>query len=577
MGRFSSVIKVFSILAIVVLSLGSSFAQDESVLVLAFEQEAPNLAPLNSLVYGQLPENFYGRDLWHWDETRTVFAVLAAEIPSTDNGGVAATADGDTAVTVHLREGLQWSDGTPITSADCEVLHTIRTDSSTSTNFARGQYPDVVKSFEVVDDLTFIVTYNGTFPDAVVSNERPQCQYPGHLFSEMIADGGILEDSDYFTGNGSFPLGDTGETVATVGYGPYALAEWNIGESMVMVRNPLWQDEAPQWDRIIISFITDDTQMRNALDAGEVDLTFGWSDDLQSEYSGIDGVNTFAAPGVFTDALWLRIGENGVTEGTASSAMLDPAVRQAIAHAIDRVTLAEQLIGPGIQVPTSWYPQTLWPDDLPFLDYNVDAAVELLTQAGWVDSNDDGTVDKDGIELDGLRFVTTENTLRNNYQLVIQEYLAEVGIGVDIQIIPATVLFASYSDRGTLTNYEWDLAIFANSAKPLEPTTDTDSYTCSAIPSDENPDGFNPWQFCDEVYDAQDAQIAGTLPGAERDALIADNVRRHYGAYFWHGLRLRATWFAVSGSALDPDSVEANVGTLASNWFNQVEYWTPGG
>lgn len=575
MGRFSSVVKVFSILAIVVLSLGSSFAQDESVLVIAFEQEAPNFAPLNSLTYGSLPEGFYARDLWHWDENREVFPVIAAEVPSTDNGGMTATEDGDTAVTVHIREGLQWSDGTPITSADCEVLHTIRTDSSTSTNFARGQYPDVVKSFEIIDDLTFVVTYNGSFPDAVVSNERPQCQYPGHLFGEMIADGGILEDSDYFTGNGSHALGDTGESVATVGYGPYAISEWNIGESMVMISNPLWQGDAPAFDRIIVSFITDDTQMRNALDAGEVDVTFGWSDDLQSEYAAIEGVSTFAAPAVYSDALWIRSGENGIVEGTSSSALLDPAVRQAIAHAIDRVTLAEQLIGPGVQVPTSWYPSALWPDDLPFLEYNVEGAIQILADAGWTDTNADGTVDKDGIELDGLRFVTTENTLRNNYQLVIQEYLAEVGIGVDIQIIPATVLFASYSDRGTLTTYEWDLAIFANSAKPLEPTTDTDSYVCAAIPSDENPDGFNPWQFCDATYDEQDALIASTLPGAERDALIADNVRRHFEGYFWHGLRLRVTWFAVSDSVVGLDSVQANVGTLASNWFNQVEYWAP--
>ena len=202
-----------------------------------------------------------------------------------------------------------------------------------------------------------------------------------------------------------------------------------VGVVPVYNANPQWQGEAPDFDRVVVVFITDDTQMRNAMSTGEIDVSFGWSDDLRSEYSAIDGVEIFPAQGVFTDALWIRSGEQGVIEGNGSVALLDPLVRQAIAHAIDRITLAEQLIGPGIAVPTSWYPNTLWPDDLPFLEYDVDRAVELLTEAGWTDTNGDGTVDKDGVELDGLRFVTTENTLRNNYQLVIQEYLAEVGIG----------------------------------------------------------------------------------------------------------------------------------------------------
>lgn len=568
MGRISHVWKFLTVMAIAVLALSTAVAQDESVLVIGFEQEGPNLAPLNTLVYGNLPDSFFARDLWEWDTNRQIFPQLAAEIPEAET-----TEDGNTRVVVTLQEGLQWSDGTPITSADCEVWHQIRSDVSTSANVSRANYPDLAIDFEVIDDLTFAITYDGVFPDYLAANEKPECRYPAHIFAPMIADGGTLEDAAYFTGGDTFEVAGSDVTSIAVGYGPYVLSEWNIGERMVYNANPQWQGEAPAFDRVVVVFITDDTQMRNAMSTNEIDVSFGWSDDLQSEYASIDGVEVFPAQGVFTDALWIRSGENGVNEGDASGALLDPLVRQAIGHAIDRLTLAEQLIGPGIAVPTSWYPNTLWPEDLPFLDYNVDGAIELLAQAGWTDTNSDGTVDKDGIELAGLRFVTTENTLRNNYQLVIQEYLAEVGIGVDIQIIPATTLFASYSDRGTLTNYEWDLAIFANSADPLTPLGDPASYQCSGIPSEENPDGFNPWQFCDPEYDAADNAIAATLPGPDRDALVAEAVTRHFEGYFWHGLRLRATWYAVNTNVLNVDSVAGNVGTLASDWFNQIENW----
>jgi peptide/nickel transport system substrate-binding protein len=216
----------------------------------------------------------------------------------------------------------------------------------------------------------------------------------------------------------------------------------------------------------------------------------------------------------------------------------------------------------------------LIPDDLPYIEYDPDLAVELLAEAGWTDTNGDGTVDKDGVELANLRFVTTENTLRNNYQLVIQEALAAIGIGTEIQIIPATTLFASFADRGTLTTFAFDLAIFANSANAFSPI-DTDSYTCGGIPSAENPDGFNGWQFCNERYDELQGLLSTTFPGPERDAMWDEAVRLFHEGYFWHGLRVRSTWFAVDTTAVDPASVGANVGSLDSNWMNQVELWLP--
>lgn len=551
------------------LFVGASTAQEESVLVIGFEQEPPNLQPLNNLTFGGLTENFYARRLWEFDRNREIVPVMVTEIPTIENGMVEITEDDRTIVTITLRDDLQWSDGTPITTADCEVTHRIYFDRETSASVARGNYPNWVESFEAVDDHTFRITYNRIFPDYLTKDpEFPQCRFPAHVMNPILEEG-PLEDSPYFTGGGDF------DGALTVGYGPYKLMEWNIGESMVYEANEFWQGDAPAFDRVVVRFITDDTQMRNAMNTQEIDVAFNWSDDLGSQYAEMPGVEIFSVPGVYSDALWIRSGENGVIEGNGSAALLDPLVRQAIAHAIDRPTLAEELVAPGVQAPASWYPSQLWPEDLPFLEYNPERAEELLAEAGWTDTNGDGTVDKDGVELDGLRFITTENTLRNNYQLFIAEYLAEVGIGVDIQIIPATVMFASFADRGALTTYEWDLAIFANSADPLSPLTSASSYKCDAIPSADNPDGFNPWQFCDPEYDAVDEEIATTFPGPERDALIEEAVMRFHEGYFWHGLRERPTWWSVQSEVLDVQSVNDNVGTLASNWFNQIENWQP--
>lgn len=572
---------VLSSLLIIVTSLSGALAvrAQQSTLVIGFSQEPPNLFPLNNLAYGGLLENFYVRNLWEFDVENTAYPVMATEIPSEENGRVVFTEDGDTAVTVTLREGMLWSDGTPITAADCEVWHTIRSDSSTSASVNRAAYPSAVSSFEIdaEDPLTFTITYNGLFPDYVGANERPECQYPGHIFGPMIEDGGVLEDNDYFLGGADF------DGLKTVGYGPYAMESWDIGSVATFVRNPFWDGPEPAWDRVVVPFIAESAQMRNALQQGEIDVAFNWGDDQFDNYASIADVEVFNVPSVFADALWIRSGELGNSDNHGGDALMDVSVRQAIAHAIDRINLAEELVAPGIPVPPAWYPSQFWPDDLVFLEYNPDGARALLDEAGWVETGaplidgGDGVRAKDGVELSNLRLVSTQDELRNNYQIFIQDYLAEIGIGVDVQIIPATTLFASFVDGGTLTNYEWDLAVFAYSVNPLTPVGIPTAFGCEGVPTTDNPDGFNPWQFCDPEYDEIDRLLANTLPGPEREELTHEAVRLHTDFAFWNGLRTRVTWYAVYDTVVNPESVAANVGALSSNWFAMIELWEPAG
>jgi peptide/nickel transport system substrate-binding protein len=342
MNRFNRLIGLTMALVLVLtLVVGVANAQDETVLVIGMEQEAPNLWPLNTLVFGGVPEQFYARDLWDWNLDREIYPILAESIPTFENGGAVQTADGDTAVTITLKEGLLWSDGEPITTADCEIWHRVRMDPTTSDSVGRASYPDVVKSFEIVDDRTFTITYAGTFPDYLAVSEKPECRYPAHVFGPMLENGGKLEDSPYFTGG-----------MQAVGYGPYILTEWRIGEGMTFDLNPNWQGAAPGFSRVITRLIPDSTQMRNAVEAGEIDVAWNWSDNLQPEYAAIEGVETFNTPAVFSDALWIRTGPNGNNPERGGDALQDPVVRQAIVHALDRLTFAEQLVPPASLFPS---------------------------------------------------------------------------------------------------------------------------------------------------------------------------------------------------------------------------------
>jgi peptide/nickel transport system substrate-binding protein len=544
-------------LVMLTLIVGAASAQDGDVMVIAWEQEPPTLYPMSDMAFAAMLEHFYARGVWEWDYNLNIYPIMVTEIPSLENGMVTELEDGRTQVTYHLREGMKWSDGEPITARDCEFYHRVWSDRSASANVQRDSYPEDVESFELVDDYTFTLTYQRAFPDYLTVSYN-DCRYPRHILEPILEAEGTLDNATYFQGNG------------VVGYGPYTFDEWIVGDTMTLNANPNWDGTPPAIERVIIKQIPDASQMQSALETGEVDLTFNWADNLLPDYQSIPGAVTFKTPGVFIDAVWIN-----VLDG--HPALQDVRVRQAIGYAMDRPAMAEGLVGPDITIPKSWYNPRWHPEDLPdALPYDPDMANQLLDEAGWVDSDGDGVRDKDGVNLI-LRFFTTTRQVRMDYQVLIQEYLSAVGVGTQLLPVPAGIMFDTYANRGITGHRDFDLALFAFSNDPLSPNAPTDTFTCSGIASPDNPNGGNYMGWCDEEYDELNTLVGSTVDPEERAGYYHDAVRRFTEAYFWHGLYVRDTWYAVNGERFDPASIEPNLGTLSSNYFNHVELFQPAG
>lgn len=324
-------------LMLLAMSLGIvANAQDGSVLVIGWEQEPPLLSPRSDLAFAALMTNFYGRDVWNWDVNRQIYPEMVEEVPTVANGMVTTLENGATQVTYKLREGMVWSDGTPITTDDCLLTHELMMDPTKAT-FQRGTYPEVVESFEVVDDTTFVLTYNAPWPDFQSDSYATCGTFPAHIFRPILEAEGNIDNAPFWSGQG------------VVGYGPYVFTEWIVGESVRFEANPLWDGQAPAFSTVILRMITDTAQMQNALEAGEIDVAFNFSDDLVPGYQAIENTEVFSTPGVFGDAIWMNYGNGG------HPALADKNVRIAIISAIDRKTLAEQLVGPGTEVPKAWH------------------------------------------------------------------------------------------------------------------------------------------------------------------------------------------------------------------------------
>ncbi len=600
------------VLLLTLLVVGGVQAQDGVTMVIGWEQEPDLPSPLSNSAFSVYLTNFYARDVWGWrGNDREIFAEMVEEVPTPENGLVTYTdvqvdqnGDGtmETAqapvVTYRLRPGMLWSDGTPITSADCMFYHNLMMQPDPLDSFQRGDYPAVVASAEAVDELTVVLTYNTPFPD-YLTDATLSCGFPAHKFLGENA-AGFTMDTD---GDGVFdnnvddaPYFDGFNPAELIGYGPYVLSEYNVGSNAVFTKNPNWGINAfetvPAIDTIITQWILESEQMQNSLEVGDIDMAFNFAGDRPTDadgnpvgYYAMENVEVFSTPGVFVDGIWMNSGP------FAFAAMQDVRVREALVHAIDRRGIADQFAGPGAgaALTLAWVPAQFTPADLPFREFDQELARQMLTDAGWVDDDGDEAADNaapslrvsqgvEGVE-DGtpfiIRFYTTPVVPRPDIQTVIQAQLAQVGVRAQLFVVNGpTVLFASFAERGVLNTGAYDIAMYALSNNPLSPNGSADNFRCAGIPSNENPEGRNSTWFCDEEYDRLDFLVSVTNDPAERQSYRDQAEPLFYNAAVWHSIRPRLQYYAVRSDRFDVDSMR-EMGTLSSNYFNRVEFWQP--
>jgi len=556
MKRFTRLMGLGMVFVLMLALIGSvAHAQEPVTIVIGWDQEPGQLYPMVNMVQSGNMEEFYARDVWDWDQDNNIYPVMVEEIPTIENGDVTTNDAGNTVVTYKLRHDMVWSDGEPITSADCAFWHEISMDPGKSANYTRGNYPSVVESMEVVDDYTFTLTYNQPWPD-YLNDSYARCSYPAHILQPILERDGNIDGAPQWHGEG------------VVGYGPYVLTEWVVGDHVTFDRNPNWDGQSPAIDRVILKFIPDSAQMQSALENGEIDLAFLWDDSLVSSYSALPGVTVWSDPWVINDAVWINV------SGKGHPALSDINVRQALFYALDRRAMADGLVGPDTVVPDVWWNAKWVPDDLEVREYNVDMANQLLDEAGWTDSDGDGIRDKDGVALN-LRFFTTQRQIRMDYQTLIQEYLQAVGIGTQLLPVPAGILFDTWANRGILSNFDYDLAIFGFTNSPLSPNT-SGLFACDQIPGPERPDGINNTGYCDPEFDRVDAESNRTVDPDARLALVHENIHRIYDAAIYIGLYTRGTNYALNSDRFNVDSFR-DMGRLSINYFRHAEYWQPAG
>ena len=175
--------------------------------------------------------------------------------------------------------------------------------------------------------------------------------------------------------------------------------------------------------------------------------------------------------------------------------------------------------------------------------FDPEKAKSLLDEAGWKDSNGDGTRDKDGKEL-VLTYAANQRELRKRVQAVIQQQLKDVGIGVDLKNYDSDVYFGTFDKDGPLAKGEADL--FEYSERTAWPDPDTQYFLCKEVPSEDHPDGTNYMGLCNQDLDALFAKQLTQASVADRTETFHQITKTMYDQMYWLGMWDDPDLWAVS-------------------------------
>lgn len=451
-----------------------------------------------------------------FDQDGNLFPRLVDEIPTAENGGISAD---QTQITWKLKDGILWSDGTPLTSAD--VKFTWEYCTNPDGGCAQGAKYEGVKSIDTPDAKTVVITFEAPKP------------YPYQPFTGGTAP--ILQKAQFEACLGAAAASCVEQNSKPIGTGPFMVTDFKVNDVVTLEANPNYRDAAkPAFAKVTLKGGGDALAAASAvMETGEFD--YAWNTQINPDQqaqmeAGGKGkfVNAF---GTLVERVEVNMTDPSadLPEGERSTVkhphpiFSDANVRKALSMAIDRQTLVDVGYG-GAGRPTCNLvpaPAAYASDNTGCLTQDMEEAKKLLEEAGWVDSDGDGVREKDGKKL-SIVYQTTVNPVRQDFQALIKGWWNEAGIEVELKSIDPGVFFGGdAASPDTFQKFYADVEMYANNFDGTDPEPYMAQYLCDKIPGPDNQwQGENINRFCDPAYDAMLKELSTTGDLTKRGDLV---------------------------------------------------------
>ncbi len=466
-------------------------------LVVCMSQEPDTLYGVTSNMAVQRDVNNAYNDMASASDTAYwYYTELLEKLPTLEDGDAILIGEegpeGQIEITYKVKDGIFWHDGEQLTAEDFKYAYDVQMDPESGVT-SRGTL-EKVETFEVVDDLTFKVTLKKGLMDPMYGPYYVWEPLPKHALDTMTP-AEIIESEFSRTG---YP-----------GTGPFVFEEWVAGDHISFTKNENYFQDGPNFEKVVYRFIPDTNALMAALIAGECDVAT--SDGLQvtnlpflqqAKSQGL--VDYHAQAGTvwehFDMVQWPWDGRLPWFAKTE--------VRQAVAFGTNRQQMTEEILYGETNPMQSWIPSDSWAfnPDVKQYPYDPEAAKELLASVGFEDKDGDGVVEAYGYSgtfpdgtawsiPDGTPFeisfnTTTGNAMREALSQIFQANMADIGVNVSLDLLPASVYFA---DDGPLSQRRFDIAEYA-------------------WVSDPNPGGDTLWVGIDVLNEAGEVVFPEQIP-----------------------------------------------------------------
>ncbi len=425
--------------------------------------------------------------------------------------------------TIHLRRGLRFSDGSPFTADDAVFsLNALMDPDPRAASFLADQikvddkFPSVVK----IDDYTVRFAW----PRPVGTGLRALDSIPMLPRTRLI--------NAYQAHSLASAWGPTASPQEIVGMGPFRLKEYQRGIKIVLERNPYYwkRDKSgqtlPYLDTLTFLVIQDRTAEVLRFETGEIDIIGSMSPEHYARLRGSAGSKEFIlrdqGPGLGMDFLWFNL-----NPGTGSSGMpfLDPEkralfdkapFRRAISYALNRVGIAQTVMrglgapqyGPISSGNRGWYNAALAP-----IQFDIKEAKALLDQLGLKDSNGDGILEFGSARrpLEIVLSTSRGNAARENAAEIIRQNLAQVGIRLDVQLLPPNELIPRI-----VGSYNYEAALLGRTPSDIVPDLQADLWYSSSANHFWYPNQSKPSTAWEAEIDALTTRMVQSTDSAVR-------------------------------------------------------------
>lgn len=350
-------------------------------------------------------------------------------------------------ITFNLRTDVLWHDGERFTAKDVIFTYAMQTDPGVGWDGLF--YKESIRAVKALNDSTVIFEFLERTPTMLMDAVEGYI-VPEHLLADITPN--RIAEAEF--------------NRSPIGTGPFKFVKWKTQQSIVLEKfNKYYIEGKPHLDRIVFQVVSNNISLWQQVRSGDVDLMEGvpprdfvkLKDDWAKRKTNIRPITflgrqyDFIGWNLIDPDHYATVMAEAGDEEVDLDRLLKPnkffgnqKVRAALTMAIDRSAITE-LVNQGMAVrmdgptPIIWTSynneaNTIW-------HYNPDLAVQFLNDEGWVDSDGDGVLDKDGLKFSFEMATNIGNERRKQALTIIQEQLSGIGVEMIQKIADPGLLF----------------------------------------------------------------------------------------------------------------------------------------